>query len=271
MPTAATARANKRIWGFISIGSSSAVTLVLTAVAARVGGTQMLGEVAACLSGYVVGAAVCRALVPDVAIVTARADDASGDLHAREGATLIVLGAALPLIFLVVVLQAQVTVGDDPPSHSAHKRTCSPRFPSACPHCAGPLPARCGYRHRCAAHNRRDTCRACVGGAINVLGVRDARMERGNARNGRMGASPLRGATVNSRGGVSFLAANRRLGMGFLTDSGLTMLGSQTVLSLVSGLAGVPALGAWRAAQSVVGPFGTVFRRSSPWRFVTSV
>ncbi len=263
MPTAATARANKRIWGFISIGSSSAVTLVLTAVAARVGGTQMLGEVAACLSGYVVGAAVCRALVPDVAIVTARADDASGDLHAREGATLIVLGAALPLIFLVVVLQAQVTVG------TTLLLTLLISGPVLQDSVRFLLIAQDLYRLAAVT----DIGVLLTIAAILVVPVLAGRsmslvfvMLVWSAVTLGMAAWVLlrSGALPSIRGGVSFLAANRRLGMGFLTDSGLTMLGSQTVLSLVSGLAGVPALGAWRAAQSVVGPFGTVFQAIQP-------
>lgn len=263
MPTAATARANKRIWGFISIGASSAVTLVLTAVAARAGGTQMLGEVAACLSGYVVGAAVCRALVPDVAIVTARADDAASDLRAREGATLIVVGATLPLILLVIALQAQVAVG------TTLLLTLLMIGPVLQDSVRFLLIAQDLYRLAAITDMVALLTIAAVlvipflaGQPISLVFVV---LAWSVVTFGVAMWVLLRSREFPSiRGGVSFLSRNHRLGMGFLTDSGLTMVGSQTVLSLISGLAGVPALGAWRAAQSVMGPFGTVFQAIQP-------
>lgn len=263
IPTAATARANKRIWGFVSIGASSAVTLVITAVAARAGGTQMLGEVAACLSGYVVGAAVCRALVPDVAIVTARADDPASDLHAREGATLIVVGATLPLILLVIALQAQVAVG------TTLLLTLLMIGPVLQDSVRFLLIAQDLYRLAAVTDIVALLMIAAVlvspllaGQPISLVFVV---FVWSAVTVGVAAWVLLRSREFPSiRGGVSFLARNRRLGMGFLTDSGLTMVGSQTVLSLISGLAGVPALGAWRAAQSVMGPFGTVFQAIQP-------
>lgn len=263
MRTETAAPPNKRIWGFVSIGSSSVLTLVLTVVVAQGGGTLMLGEFAACLSAYVVGAAVCRALVPDVAIVTARADDANCDLRAREGATMIVIAATLPLMFLVVALQAQT------PVWRTAVFTLLMTGPVLQDSVRFLLIAQDLYRMAAVADIVALLVLSAVlavpilaGWPISLVFLVSAWSA---ATAGVAVWVLLRSWQFPSiRGGASFLARNRSLGAGFLTDSGLTMVGSQTVLSLISGLAGVPALGAWRTAQSAMGPFGTLFQAIQP-------
>lgn len=259
----AAAPADERIWAFVSIGASSALTLVLTVVSARGGGAQMLGEFAACLSAYLVGAAVCRALVPDVAIVTARSDDVSRELRAREGATIIVVGATLPLMSLIVGLQAQT------PFWTTLLLALLMTGPVLQDSVRFLLIARDSYRVAAVADLLALVLLSVILGAPILFG-RSISLSLvvfvwSAVTFGAAVWVLLRSREFPSvRGGASFLVRNRRLGAGFLTDSGLTMVGSQTVLSIISALAGVPALGAWRAAQSAMGPFGTLFQAIQP-------
>ncbi|SMO85937.1 hypothetical protein SAMN06266982_1278 [Propioniciclava tarda] len=250
------------MWGFVSIGASSALTVVLTVVAAR-GGAQMLGEFAACLSAYVVGAAVCRALVPDVAIVTARSDDNSRELRAREGATMLVVAATLPLMSLIVALQAQA------PAWTTLLLSLLMAGPVLQDSARFLLIARDSYRVAAVADLLALVSLSALLGALILLGRSISLLSVVSVWSAvTFGAAVwvlVRSRALPSvRGGMNFLLGNRRLAAGFLTDSGLTMVGSQTVLSMMSALAGVPALGAWRAAQSAMGPFGTVFQAVQP-------
>lgn len=261
--TGIAALADNRMWGFVSVGASSALILVLTAVAARGGGADSLGEFAACLSAYAVGAAVSRALVPDVAIVTARAGDPRRQLRAREGATMIVVGATLPLMLLVIALQAQTPVWTTVMFAllmTGPVLQDSVRFL---------LIAQDRYRVAAAT----DVIALLVLSALLVIPLLAGRptplalvVSVWSAVTIGVAATVLLQSREfpSMRGGVNFLARNRRLGAGFLTDSGLAMVGSQTVLTLISAFAGVPALGAWRGAQSAMGPFGTVFQAIQP-------
>lgn len=247
----------------MAIAASSGLTLLLTTVAAQVGGAVALGQFAACLSAYTVGIAVARALVPDVAIVTARSGDPEAALRAREGAAVLIIAAVFPLMLVIVLLQAQTSLVN---SIVLTALVVPPVFQDSLRFL---LIARDRYRLAAAADLMVLTAAGLSLFLIHTLGL----LSSVTTVVAVWSASTLglvvlflsiSRAAPSISGGLRFLSTHARLGAGFLADGGAAMVGSQATLTLVSGLAGVSALGAWRGAQSVVGPFGSIFQALQP-------